>query len=43
MHFNIVKEGKPTDAPRLGADGSKEQQWQPCNQSDNEEPAMQEF
>jgi hypothetical protein len=43
MHFNVVKEGKPTDAPSRGTEGAEEQQRQPCDQRDNEQPAMQEF
>lgn len=29
MHFNIMKEGKPTRVPAQGAQGGKHTQWQP--------------
>ena len=43
VHFNVVKEGKSTDVPSRGTEGAEEQQRQPCDQCDNEQPAMQEF
>ena len=43
MHFNVMKERDPTDVPSRGAQGGQEQQWQPCEQCDNEQSAMQEF
>jgi len=43
MHFNVVKERKPTDAPSRGTEDGEEQQRQPCDQRDYEKPATQEF
>jgi len=43
MHFNVVKEGKPTDGSRRGAKGGEEQQRQPRDQRDNEQPTIYEF
>ena len=43
MHFNVMKERDPTDVPSRGAQGGKEQQWQPRDQCDNEQSAMQEY
>jgi hypothetical protein len=43
MHFNVVKEGKATEATSRGAEHGEEQQRQPCDQRDDEQSAMQEF
>jgi hypothetical protein len=43
MHFDVVKEGNPTDGSARGAKDGEEQQRQPCNQRDNEQSAMQKF
>jgi hypothetical protein len=43
MHFNVMKKRDPTDVPSRGAQGGKEQQWQPRDQCDNEQSAMHEF
>ena len=41
VYFNVVKEGKPTDASSPGTlDGGEEQQWQPCDHRDNKQSAM---
>jgi hypothetical protein len=43
MHFNVVKEGKPTEVPCRGAKGGQEQQRQPYDQRDSEQPALQKL
>jgi hypothetical protein len=43
VHFNVVKKGKLAQASCGGAEGREEQQWQPCDQSDNEQPTMYKF
>ena len=46
MHFNVVKERKPSctsSLPKLGAKGRQEQKRQPGDQRNNEQPAIQEF
>jgi hypothetical protein len=44
VYFNIVKEGKSTDASsRETLDRGEEQQRHPCDRRDNKQPAMQEL
>ena len=43
MHFNVVKEGEPRCISSRGAKSRQEQQWQPGDQRNNEQPAIQKF
>jgi hypothetical protein len=43
VHFDVVKEREPTEVPRPGAYGGKEQQRNPRNSTNREQPARQKF